>query len=184
MFELQALKPSTVILGSIWGQSGVNLGSTWVQPGVNLGSTWGQPGVNLGSTWGQLGVIPGSTWGQSGVNLGSICSALPRRSCTSHCTCRGRCCSTAVYRRKLNLKAKLESSLSHFSLALRYRRFQGVFHWLELHRPTSANSAPNSWSPPGAEPVCECVCVVTRMLVRAHKLLSLMLSCSDWGPDM
>ena len=32
MFELQALKPSTVILGSIWGQSGVNLG----QPGVNL----------------------------------------------------------------------------------------------------------------------------------------------------
>jgi hypothetical protein len=69
MFELQALKPSTVILGSIWGQSGVNLGSTWVQPGVNLGSTWGQPGVNLGSTWGHPGVNLGSIWGQPGVNL-------------------------------------------------------------------------------------------------------------------
>ena len=45
--------------------------STWGQPGVKLGSSWGQPGVILGSSWGQAGVKLGSSWGQAGVKLGS-----------------------------------------------------------------------------------------------------------------
>jgi hypothetical protein len=47
IFQLKALKPGAVSLGSTWRQPGVNLGSTWGRPGVNLGSIWGQRGVSL-----------------------------------------------------------------------------------------------------------------------------------------
>jgi hypothetical protein len=46
-----------------------------------------------------------------------------------------------VYRRQLNLKANLESSLSYFSfkrLLITYRRYQRGFDRVNLHRPTEA----------------------------------------------
>jgi len=55
-------------------------------------------------------------------------------------SCSASSCSRAsVQRRKLNLKVRVESSLSYFRFkALSYRRYHRGFDRVKLHRPTSA----------------------------------------------
>ena len=84
---------SEVVLGSIWGWSGVVQGLFWAcfkfilrkcwdRFGIVLGLVWGCSGVGLGSFCGRSEFVLWSFWGWSGVVLGSswTCSGVILRS--------------------------------------------------------------------------------------------------------